>query len=68
MSGIKTQNGEIFKKSIGSDVENGPRVYVTYSAYGYSEETERKLYEEMERFWKNVKEIIKNSAGGSPAE
>lgn len=59
-------NSEVFKKSIGSD--QGPRVYITYSAYGYPEETEKKLHEETVRFWERVKEIIKNSAGDTPAE
>lgn len=61
-------NSQIFKKSIGSDIENGPRVYVTYAAYGYPEEIEKRIHCEAERFWERVKEILEDSAGKNPTE
>jgi hypothetical protein len=59
-------NSEVFKKSIGSDEYGGPRVYVTYSAYGYSDEITKKLRAETEKYWEAVKSIIKSSAGSFP--
>jgi BMFP domain-containing protein YqiC len=63
-----SETSEIMKRTFGSNVEDGPRAYVAYNAYGFPTEVEKQFRAIADDAFDRMKKIAEESAGQYPAD